>query len=285
MKNMVNAGLGVLAIGGVMIAIYQVRVDIQERVPAIGNDFFRLMLFVAILLSLGAILMIVLAFAHHLMRVRRSMDYVRRVVADLLRDPIYDCRPAGEDELDAVRNLGAMLIDEQISPIEDMREWHRKNPALFFVVEEISVRRQTREIVGYFSLLPVNKRTADLLEKGKITGIGLTPEHIVTSNGKPAAVYVGGIAAKSPRARAYALASLIARLDAQRRDTDVYSRPVTERGLQLLKKYNFVPVKRGHDKLGDIFKATRHVRNVPRKRRRRGGLDREQGTGGQDGQT
>ena len=81
-------------------------------------------------------------------------------------------------------------------------------------------------------------------------------DHIVKPSGKRAAIYVGGIGAKGRMGRAVSLAHLKDRIDHERkRGVSVFfARPVTQKGLELLEKYRFVPVNSGG--LGSIYRRT-----------------------------
>ena len=84
------------------------------------------------------------------------------------------------------------------------------------------------------------------VEREELFGENFLAEHIVKENGRPAAVYIGAIAASDRWSQAEALGHLREHMARYRRKgLPVYARPVTKRGLQLLNKNGFVSVSSG----------------------------------------
>ena len=81
--------------------------------------------------------------------------------------------------------------------------------------------RQKR-LVGYYAIFPLNKAATDLVEAEQLDGTSFTNDHIIPFRKnriqkRPASLYIGGVAAKKAKhLRRFVMASLIARLNAQR---------------------------------------------------------------------
>lgn len=107
-------------------------------------------------------------------------------------------------------------------------------------------------MVGYYCIIPLNEKGTDLVEAEKLDGTSIAPEHMIPHRkGRirktPSSIYIGGVVAKNRiRIRQFVLGSLIAHLN-QEFDNGVsivFSRPVTDDGMRLIKKYDFKPVNK-----------------------------------------
>jgi hypothetical protein len=170
----------------------------------------------------------------------------------------YELRDVKRDEIPALRVFCAKFLGDDISPLTQMTEWYDKNPTIFSILLEARSggKNPVKDIVGYYSVIPLNKEAANLIHDEKITGAMFTVDHIVPKGKKPAAIYIGGIAAEPHgKARAIVIGSIAQQLsDARRSGIPIYSRPITKEGLNILHSYNFIPVNYATSSLNHVHK-------------------------------
>lgn len=170
----------------------------------------------------------------------------------------FDVRPAKASELEPLWRFGNEIFGDQISGLATMRDWYERNHKLFMIVvdkdnEELS---SSNGIHGYFCVLPLSAMAANRLETGEYTAATLPPECILGPDDTAGYLYIGGIAAKSPRAKREAIARLSDYLQTYPDGTVVYARPVTEDGLQFIKTRAFVRVDHGVELLLELLYKT-----------------------------
>lgn len=163
----------------------------------------------------------------------------------------YLVRRAKRGDLKAVFELCDRVFDGQVSSLNKMKTWFNHNSGMFWVIERVKRKAGIKqyELLGYFSILPLTRSAAELVQKEELAGAEFTTEHIVKPRQTPAAFYIGGIAGTGRRAKAEALGYLKARVleleEAARENGDsavFLTRPITSDGLRLMKKYDFYPV-------------------------------------------
>jgi hypothetical protein len=153
-----------------------------------------------------------------------------------------DCLPI--DQADMIRAFAVKYMGEPIAPAETIRSWMAVNPRLFFGLSEVTDGGPvSSRLVGYFSLRPVTRRAAELLDSCRIDGGDMRPEHILPPGESPEAVYVGGVVAEGP-ARAALLLSLSVEVRRYREQGvgRFYTKPVTPDGKRLVLNNGFLPV-------------------------------------------
>ena len=244
-------GLAVLGIGAAVLAIVHVKDHVQALAVRIGrpipDSVFDFSLTVGALFVVSGFILVV-----GVLLVRLFRRPIGKVVSVVVRDPRFECSSASRDELKQVHDFCVQMFGPEIATLQQLSQWHERNAQLFWIVREFKSGR----IIGYFSLIPINKRAARLVEQKGLSASQFTPDHIVKTNGKPAAIYIGGIGAKGRMGRAVTLAHLKDRVDHERkRGVSVFfARPVTQKGLELVEKYRFVPVNAGG--LGSIYRRS-----------------------------
>jgi hypothetical protein len=170
--------------------------------------------------------------------------FARTDIPDLFPDIL--CEPATEGDLSAIHTIASVYFGPEISPLDLMLSWQRKNHTVFRVLIEKrhSTFATSRKIVGYYCVLPVRKTAYDRLISGKMTGSTITAEDIVLHRSAPYAVYLGGMAATGFRARGGLVMAIRMDIDASwnGRVKRFLTRPVTTQGLRLVMHHGFTPV-------------------------------------------
>lgn len=148
-------------------------------------------------------------------------------------------------ELDALHQFCTMLIPNGWARLDQWRERYNKNPKIFHMVKAVTKKGFdcTEKLVGSFALTPITEETCELLEKCQLTGIGFTSHHITAPHEKPAALYLTGIVAVGiARGFTEMLVSWKLQQEAEEGNRLIYTRPLTDDGIRLVKKYEFSPV-------------------------------------------
>ena len=198
-----------------------------------------------ILLSLGS-LFFFLGFiflwmsATHL--IKWGFNETTLYVIDILDCWHFEACPASEDDLEKIHEMACNLFGEDVSPITEMKSWHKRNNKIFWAVR----RKNETELMGYFCVIPLLKRAAKLVEKEDLTGAHISVKHITSSqhNSKPYAIYVGAIAAKNLLAQGAAMNHLTSffQMMHSSKVRNIYTRPVTKIGLKRSLERGFKPV-------------------------------------------
>lgn len=177
-----------------------------------------------------------------------------------LRASVYELvlRRARTGDLKWIYDFGLEYFGYNISPVELMHALYKKNGEIFWVIvkRKISEGATTEVNTGYFSILPLNKRAAFLVEKGQLDGRSITTQDLARQHGRPRAIYIGAIAARTVRARGFALTAIQQHIDREKYSQvqKLYAKAVTGDGLRLLTKYGFRSTTgSASGKIGDIF--------------------------------
>ncbi|MEZ5814546.1 MAG: hypothetical protein R3E13_07520 [Alphaproteobacteria bacterium] len=154
--------------------------------------------------------------------------------------PKFILRPATQSELKMIYDMGNNLFDGGISPLDQMQRWQKKNGEVFWVLRKYGDKKFA-PIYGYCCLIPLLESAVEELKSGEITGQSMRSAHI-SKNKRPKSVYLGAVAAIGMRAKGAMLDKLTHEIDSRRRGGQtkcIYTRPVTDDGLRLIKKYGF----------------------------------------------
>ncbi|MHB8321394.1 MAG: hypothetical protein ACYDA7_05205 [Acidithiobacillus sp.] len=210
-------------------------VTISSGVSAIRPEWLKQYHLTPVTAGIGVFLMVAAAV---------TWLFARADIPDLFPDIL--CEPATEGDLSAIHTMAADYFGPEISPLDLMLSWQRKNHTVFRVLIEKrhSTFATSRKIVGYYCVLPVRKTAYDRLISGKMTGSTITAEDIVLHRSAPYAVYLGGMAATGFRARGGLLMAIRMDIDASwnGRVKRFLTRPVTAQGLRLVLHHGFAPV-------------------------------------------
>lgn len=158
----------------------------------------------------------------------------------------YEAVLAQRGDLEELHEFFEKHVGPHFATLEAWRKRHDKNPRTFFMVKAITKRKFKKKevLVGAFTIIPVTDTARGLLEKDQLSAATFSPEHIAPTSEKPAALYISGIVGSNFRARGYALSLLInnLRMEKERGNHLLYTRPMTVDGLRLAKAHGFSPV-------------------------------------------
>jgi hypothetical protein len=178
----------------------------------------------------------------------------------LVPESSFECRAVSRDEIKSLLHFSSHLLPGSVMPLRDVKTIHQVNPSALFIGERtwrlwgLEITRK----VGCFSLLPLTREASELLAKEALDGLSLTPLHICKPNRKPAALYLGSIAAKGFRNKADIILYVKGRLsdEVDRGVRVIYTRPISKDGLRLAHRHRFMPVADGvaDDQLGRIYR-------------------------------
>ncbi len=191
----------------------------------------------------------------HMVAMFNSDADISEVVAPALRKweeeqepPQYICTKVGKSQLEALHAFCDEILGG-VASIELVREWYDKNPNMLYWVSthKSQAYQQMTTVVGVFSVFPVTQEAAQLLSENKLRGTDLTAKYIAAPGRQPAAIYIGAVAARGPRARQQTLMMLMGYVTAltAKKTPIVYTCPVTDDGLRVAKQYGFEPVVKG----------------------------------------
>jgi hypothetical protein len=189
----------------------------------------------------GGVLLVVIGLVGLVTPIDATQKRIRR----LFRDRPLRSRPARSKELMWVREFASSYFGTNVTPLESMRRWHDKYKNVFILLEEINRSQGITQstIHGYHCMIPLTSAAATLVADEQVDGTTILADHVSSTLGAAAAVYIGGVAGKGRRARAAILADLYARIDdLKERRIPIYTRPITDDGLRLVNDYPFVPV-------------------------------------------
>jgi hypothetical protein len=208
---------------------------------------------IALLLALGV------AWAVDLWFQREVTENFRSIRRDELRDlvPFYD-----------------RIIGGDRPSINDLKEIYNANNQVFRVREKVVQRGQRKKttLVGFCTIVPMSLEAEALLAQEQLDGVRMNRAHILRPGRSPRIIYIGSIGGDGATAKAAVLNYVLGVIDdcASRGVNRVYTRPVTQDGLRVARKYGFRPVKNDvvADELrrlyfldlGDRFEAVRRRR-------------------------
>lgn len=247
--------------GTVVLTVVQVKnyIDAHVILPKLLYDAF---LFLGIGLFVAAVVAVIVG----------SVPLDRRV------EPIYDAELATEAELADLHEFCCGLVPGAFAPLSVWKERFKKNPALFYIVRESKpgFRKQVERVVGSFSLVPISKTAQAALDLEKITGADLMASDIVARSATPAAIYLSWVLAQGFRSKSHTLSLLNEKLRvaSKGRSITLYTKPSSDDGLRLVKRYGFVPVNVAtHNKKNVVCKCELTGGHMQRTKRSRGLAD------------
>jgi hypothetical protein len=187
--------------------------------------------------------------AKHVVGIFNSQADISEVVAPALHQWTeeqetvqYVCTKVGQKQLEALHAFCEGILGA-VANIQLVREWHDKNPnVLYWVNAQMSQPyQQQSSIVGVFSVFPITDEAAQLFSQNKLRGSALTANYVVAPGEDPAAIYIGAVAARGPRAKQQTLIALMGYVTAltAKKASIVYTCPVTNDGLRVAKQYGF----------------------------------------------
>src|SRR4051812_7385073 len=127
-------GEKLLLIGGTLLAVGGVSsiIDRYQQVPP--SLYLYLALAGLALCGLGLVILFIALIAS----IQQLRSLGRRLEKLLIwvekKDTIYNHRSAHPDELQRLREFVVRLLGENITPLETMELWYRKNPNIFHII-------------------------------------------------------------------------------------------------------------------------------------------------------
>lgn len=160
--------------------------------------------------------------------------------------PNYEGYRAKESELKTIHDFATNFFGSDVSPLRRMTQWYRKNPEIFKVIYKVKRNHNgnSKKFVGYYCIMPISLEAIEKLKSKEITGADFQPEHILSIKENPPAIYVGAIAASGLLAQGNTRSILhndISNYWAPKTRA-IYTRPITEKGLELIEEYGFTSV-------------------------------------------
>lgn len=190
------------------------------------------------------------------------IDLVAAQFEAVLESENFEAHVAKSNQLDLVRTLATELFGPEVSSINRMKSWKKKHPRAVIAVcrRAESKAKRSQELVGYFCLVPLTESAEASLLSGDLKGSDIHDLHLAQDTAR--ALYLGAIGAKGGiRAKAFTLGALNAELAKQgeaRKAEIVYTRPVSDDGLRLAKRYGFTPVGGGELSKGQLARIEFH---------------------------
>lgn len=155
-------------------------------------------------------------------------------------------RPAKRTELDEILPLYDRVVGGIRPSLNELKNLYSANSQIFTVLEKRSkiAGRTSTKIVGFCTIIPLNKEAKNLLEREELHGLKMSPEHICSPRQKAACLYIGSIGAEGYRAKGAVLGYTLGVLNecAQKGVAVAFTRPVTLDGLRVARQHDFEPV-------------------------------------------
>jgi len=175
----------------------------------------------------------------------------------LERDVVEEFQCATRDEIQSVLPFYDRVIGPGQRPsVNELKAMFLANKSIFRFYKRKSVRGSKRivEVRGFCTVIPMKADAANLLRQGELNGLKMDRTHIATTKERFGACYIGSIGAESRDAKAAVLSYILGVVEqfAQQGCTRAYTRPTTQDGLRIAKKYDFISVSGGEIAIGDL---------------------------------
>jgi pimeloyl-ACP methyl ester carboxylesterase len=165
---------------------------------------------------------------------------------------VEDAQPG---DVNDIRSFAVSFFGEEVTP-EHVLVQFAKRGGIFRVVKRVIVADGERHerLSGYFCVIPLSSTAMSSVKDGTLRGGQLTMNHVPVSSGETATLYIGAVAARDLASRAVVLEALRLHVNYYSKELgfhEVITRPVTNDGLRIVKKYGFQPFegKGGLDEL------------------------------------
>ena len=241
-----------IAVGGAFLAIFARQQDVANLFPGVPQRAFSVIFIIGlvlVILGLAGMLFVVLSFGVAVLLA--PFTTVSRWFNNWLEASGLECRIAKKRDIEWIHQFGQQELGVS-SNLNRLLEWQSINREIFWVIINNDIRGdRNKKLMGYFAVIPLNQAATTLVEAEKIDGTSFTKDHIIPrKRGRisktPASIYIGGVAAKKGlRLRHFTLISLKAHINSENSKQGVkafYTRPVTDDGMRLIKRYKFSPV-------------------------------------------
>lgn len=166
-----------------------------------------------------------------------------------LRDPWknildYDSRVVSQAELRSAYSFCKKHFGNDVASLKTMKRWQTKYPeyARFIVWTRTTKSGHSAKsrIMGFLDIIPLTDQGEEELKKGTSI-VNLNDTHVPDRHTKPACVYIGGIVGTDRIAKARVIQAVTSSVEEfkARGVSRFYTRPTTEEGLRIVKKYGF----------------------------------------------
>lgn len=163
------------------------------------------------------------------------------------RDVTERIRPVKRDELGDLLPLYDRVVGGERPTLNELKEVFNANNQAFRFLEKV-VRRgfnTKRQFLGFCTIVPIAKEAEPLLAAEQLNGLRMNKSHVLAPRKTCRTIYIGSVGGVGNHARAAVLNYVLGLIDdcAERGVNRIYTRPVTQDGLRVAKKYGFRPVK------------------------------------------
>ncbi|HWM93878.1 MAG TPA: hypothetical protein VN493_24175 [Thermoanaerobaculia bacterium] len=258
-------GMGLITVGGTLLAIVPLKKEIQDHLFEIPENVYNILLATGIAFCTLGVLAVIVAVVHQMTGNTRLLEQVKAYIDWIVSNPHFERSSATENDFDRLFDFSREEFGEEVDQEvrEKMLQWHHKNPEYLWILHRVRTRdgaEVRRHLVGYFSIFPLNKAAARRVDRGELYGASISEEDMVSLEARPAGIYIGGIAARGKVAQQFAMGVLMERLDKLlSKGVPLYTRPVSDDGKRLVRKYGFAPVRkiRGDESWKIVWKLSR----------------------------
>lgn len=172
----------------------------------------------------------------------------------------YDVKIASNNEFPKIHEFCCKIIPGAFATIKMWYDRYKTNQNIIYIIERETLRKNKKiiELKGGFSIFPLKKAATDNIENGIIKGIDLLPDDLSKTEASATSIYIAWIVStqkgKDRAATLSYLKNYLKKRIEQNRNIVIYTKPTTQDGLRLVKKYNFLPLDGGEFTLDKIYK-------------------------------
>jgi hypothetical protein len=266
----VSAAVLVLAVGGGLVSLQQ-----AEAIPGIGRPA-RYLGAAFLVVGFGVLSYVSLGYAGKSAKATAKIvvRHTKRLSVRVWSDKSYYKELTKTEDLEDLFKYYVSLFGQDIIPRRDFEQWMRRNPSISWNVVEVRSNdvHEQRRIVGFFDLEPLNVAAVERLERGERNNSSLELKDILPSrfNDSINAYYIGSVGAieAGVAVKFAVMAQLLSFIEEEAavRPFTLYTRPVTDIGLKLVKEFGFQPlgttpkcIWKRHVEIGTKFPSYRDI--------------------------
>jgi len=179
-----------------------------------------------------------------------------------IKNLAFSRRNPKQSELHLLYKAMEQMFGPDILDLETFKKLHGKNPESVWLVlaEERKNTKVSSEIVGFFEFFPLTKYAATQIESGQKNGANLTPDDVRKKSNSCKVFYLGSIGTWSKQmSRTYKAAVMqsfreYSQFSARTRKITLYTRPVTDDGLRLVKHNQFIRLRENCEEVETVWK-------------------------------
>lgn len=268
MQKLIAVGLPICTVGAAVNVL--ARNMRESHVSIFQSDaIYETTLIASAGFAIGGLILIIIGFLSYFKRLPSRVKNVPEWVKIQIKRnwPEMILERAKTNELSWISDFAIKYFGSGVSPLNLMQSLYAKNGEVFWLIKECDQKSGSyREInVGYFSLLPLNKRASASVQRGELDGSRIDKDDIATRYARPNSFYIGAIAADTLRARSFALLNIQYHMSREKFKEvhKIYAKAATKDGLRLLKRHGFSPIDtQSQGEVGDLFYRDRVSQTV-----------------------